>query len=73
MLADLRFELMYELVTAKNRYKEKLMFKIAWMLPRWLVYFATIRLMVHATGGPYSNTVVGELTGMDALGRWEKQ
>ena len=29
--------------------KEKLLMKLAWMLPPSLVYFAYIRLMAHAT------------------------
>jgi len=37
-----------------------------------LVYHSSIRLMVFACTGPYSNTVVPELGGMDAIGRWGK-
>lgn len=44
---------------------------IAWKLPRWLVYWATIRLAAHATMGRHSGTVVPDLTVMDALQRWE--
>ena len=44
---------------------------IAWRLPRRVVYFAAIRLMAYATTGKYSDTVVPELEGMDAIERWE--
>jgi len=50
--------------------KEKLQFRVAWLMPKWLVYFCSIRLMVNATTGKYSNTIVPEITAMDALGRW---
>ena len=44
--------------------------KIAWILPKSLVYWVSIRLIVNATQGKYSNQVVPELTAMDALQRW---
>ena len=44
---------------------------IAYHLPKWVVYFATIRLIAHATTGKYSNTIVPELGAMEALERWE--
>ena len=44
---------------------------ITWKLPRWLVMWASIRLMAHATAGPYSETVVPELTVTEALRRWD--
>lgn len=50
---------------------ENIKFKIAWLMPKWLVYFCTIRLGAFATTGKYGNTVVPELTFMDALKRWE--
>ena len=43
---------------------------LAWRLPRKLVYFATVRLIAHATTGPYSQQVVPELSAIDALRRW---
>lgn len=53
--------------------KEKLQMFVAWRLPRWLVYWASVRLMVYATSGRHSATIVPELTGMDALARWKPQ
>lgn len=52
------------------RRREKLAFKLAWLLPRWLVYFATIRLVAHGTSGDYSSTNPTYLGAMDALKRW---
>ena len=43
---------------------------VAWHLPRRLVYWASIRLLAHATTGQYSATVVPALTATDALARW---
>uniref|UniRef100_A0A6H1ZBT0 Uncharacterized protein n=1 Tax=viral metagenome TaxID=1070528 RepID=A0A6H1ZBT0_9ZZZZ len=44
--------------------------QIAGWLPKRLVYFCALRLMIHATSGKYGNTEVPALTGMDALARW---
>ena len=51
--------------------KEKLLFKIAWLLPKSLVYFATIRLLANATTGKHGNTIVPDLSAMDALKHWK--
>lgn len=53
--------------------KQKAMMKTAWLLPRWLVYFATIRLISHATVGKYENTVPDKLGAMEALKRWSPE
>lgn len=49
---------------------EKIWIWIAWKLPKDLVKWASIRLIASATTGKYGNTVVPELTAMDALKRW---
>lgn len=49
---------------------EKITIAIAWRLPRSLVYWCAIRLLVNATQGPYSNQIVPDLNAMDALKRW---
>ena len=54
------------------RCKEKAMMKIAFIMPKWLVYFCSIRLVAYGTQGKYSNTIVPDLTAMDAIKRWEK-
>jgi hypothetical protein len=44
--------------------------RLAWLMPRSLVYWCAIRLGAHATQGQYSSQVVPELLFMDALKRW---
>jgi hypothetical protein len=44
--------------------------RLAWLMPRSLVYWCAIRLGAHATQGQYSDQVVPELLFMDALKRW---
>lgn len=44
---------------------------LVWRLPRWLIYWAAIRLMAHATTGRYGSQVVPDLYAMDALKRWD--
>jgi hypothetical protein len=45
---------------------------IVWHLPRWMVYWASIRLVAHATQWAYSDQIVPDLRAMDALKRWER-
>lgn len=52
--------------------KEKLQIWVAWKLPRWLVRWASVRMIAHATGGRYSITIVPDLTAMTALERWDR-
>jgi hypothetical protein len=49
---------------------EKIKLWIVWHLPRWMIYWSSIRLMANATQGKYSNQIVPELLAMDALKRW---
>ncbi len=49
---------------------DKFWLKLAYKLPRKLIYWASIRLICRATNGEYSNQAVPELTAMDALKRW---
>lgn len=49
---------------------EKLIMFIVWRMPRKLVYWCSIRLIANATQGQYGNTIVPELSAMDALRRW---
>jgi hypothetical protein len=55
-----------------HKVPQRLAMKAAWALPRSVAYWAAIRLMAHATVGPYSDQVVPDLTVEDALKRWEK-
>ena len=50
---------------------EKLLMFIAWRMPRKLVYWCSIRLMANATTGIYGNTIVPELSAIEALNRWK--
>lgn len=51
--------------------REKLAFKIAWLMPHWLVYFCGIRMACNGTQGKYDHQIVPELTMMDAIKRWD--
>lgn len=55
----------------KRRLLERLAFWAAWHVPRWLVYFAAIRLWAHATTGPYGDTEAPAITVAEAIDRWE--
>jgi len=52
---------------------DKIWMWVAWRLPKRLVYWATIRLMTHATVKEWSDESVTELNAMDALGRWDTE
>lgn len=39
-------------------------------LPVKLVYFCFMHVMAYSTAGKYGNTVIPELTGMDAIKRY---
>jgi len=43
---------------------------LAGLVPARLCYFCFVRVMVHATTGKHSDTVVPELRGMEALKRF---
>lgn len=53
--------------------KNKIQMWFAWKLPRWLVQWAAIRMVAHATTGKYSTTVVPELSAVEALRRWDAE
>ncbi len=53
--------------------KQRFYMWLVWQLPRSLVYFAAIRLVAHATQGRWGDTVVPDLTAMEALLRWDKE
>lgn len=54
----------------RERTANRVAMKVAWLLPRRVVMWAYIRVGSHATTGEYSNTVVPELSMMEALKRW---
>ena len=45
---------------------------VAFHLPRKLVYWCAVRVGAYGTTGEYSNTLVPNLTMMEALSRWDK-
>lgn len=53
--------------------KEAIPRKIAWLLPRKVAYWATIRVTAHGTIGQYGDQVVPELRVLQALERWDKK
>ena len=53
--------------------KEKLKMSIAWFMPKWLVYWCSIRLIANATQGEWGNQNATELKAMEALKRWESK
>lgn len=52
--------------------RERAIQAVAWHLPREFVMWCAVRVMAHATVGPYGNQVVGDLKAMDALNRWDE-
>lgn len=50
---------------------ERLKMALAWRLPRWLVYWAVIRVWAHGTTGQYGDTEPDRLGWNEALKRWE--
>ncbi|HRF50824.1 MAG TPA: hypothetical protein PLC98_24560 [Anaerolineales bacterium] len=46
---------------------------LAWLLPRDLVMWCGLRMMTHATQGPWGNEHPGTISMMDMLGRWQGQ
>ncbi len=53
-----------------NKRGDALLRTIVWKLPKRLVMWGYIRVAAHATTGKYGNTVVPELSMMEALKRW---
>jgi len=51
--------------------KEKILLWLAYRIPRKFLYWIAIRIGAIVTTGKYSNTVVPELTFMEALKRIE--
>lgn len=59
-----------------NRYlprREAIANRIAYLLPKRVVYFAFIRLWAHATTGVHANTVATKIPADECLRRWEAQ
>ena len=61
----------YEDLYSMPEMKENWWTRIAWLLPRNLVYWCAIRLIVNASTGEWSGEHVPDITAMDALKRWD--
>ena len=57
-------------MTWLTRKCEDMMIALAWRLPRTLVSWCYIRVLAHATTGPYSFQSVPDLLAKEALRRW---
>ena len=55
---------------ALRSWLQKVPYAIAGALPRWLVYYATIRLIAHGTTGQYGATDVANVNVITVLDRW---
>ena len=55
-----------------TRYKNTFYKWLADRLPKKLVYFTTIRLLIFATTGEYSNTNTESIRAITTLRRWKK-
>jgi hypothetical protein len=51
--------------------RERVAFRLAWLLPRDVAMWATIRVGAHATQGKWGSTEVPALPLMEALKRWD--
>ncbi len=60
-----------EMKTRKSKAVERLWFKLAWFIPRKLVYFAVIRLWANATQGQWSHVAAPDVTVSEAIERWQ--
>ena len=59
----------YEKNTIKNN-EVNFWYWLSDKLPKKLVYFSFLQVMAHSTTGQYGNTVVPELSGLDAIERY---
>ena len=69
-IKDIYWIMVYFLETFLRKTKEEIPRKIAWILPKEIIKWAFIKIIVNATTGKYSNQNVPELTTIDALRRW---
>lgn len=52
---------------------ECLKIRLAWCLPRWLVYWCAIRVWAHASTGPFGHEEAPGMTMDTCLQRWQEQ
>lgn len=63
---------LFDLKCWLKKIPDKVAMKVAWKLPRKVVYWAYVRVMAHATSGPYGMEDVDRVSYSDACKRWEK-
>lgn len=56
-----------------NSLLERLIMRVAWRLPRRIVYWCAIRVWAEATTGKWSNQLVSTVTIDQCLDRWENR
>lgn len=54
-----------------ERFKELLAIKVAWLLPRRIVLWATIRAFAHATTGKWGGEHVDQVGYKEVHDRWQ--
>jgi hypothetical protein len=55
-----------------REFSDKFWLWFVWLLPRRMIMWCAIRLIAYATSGKYGDTIVPELSAMDALKRWDE-
>lgn len=74
MIKNLEFEMLYLLARAKKVINETLWMKLAWIMPKKLVYWCGVRMAGHATSGDeYGENHPDDVSVIDMLKRWEEQ
>jgi len=61
-----------ELALLRAQIPDKAAMYVAWALPRRVALWAFIRVMAHASQGPYGHENVNDITYRQAYDRWEK-
>ena len=63
-----RYEFLYQV----DKWRNKLLMKIVWALPRNIIYWAFIRVVANATQNQrFAKTEVSAIPAMDMLGIWD--
>jgi hypothetical protein len=68
--ASKRYNRAYGILEELSDMNDKIKMKIAWVLPKWLVYWAGIRMAAHATQGEWGHEYPDDVSVMDMLKRW---
>jgi hypothetical protein len=55
-----------------TRFIDNISYKLAWLLPKKVVYWSYLRVVGNATSGKWSATKPDDLNWTHALDRWER-